>query len=233
VKAGIIAAGEGSRLAQGGIPTPKPLVEVCGVSLLERTLRLLAASGIEEVALIVNEAFAEVASVATGLGLLPVRTVIKSTESSMHSLHELAPLVGDARFVLCTVDSIVLPAEFTGFVDHFRAHPELDLLLSYTDFVDDEKPLYIGVAEDQRVLGLGDSVKNSPHVTVGLYGMSPAVLPNLEKCIARGTKRLRNFLGQLLHDGVAAQGYRLSKAVDVDRPSDVRVAEDFLREHRI
>ena len=34
----IIAAGEGSRLREEGIDTPKPLVRLCGVTLLERLI---------------------------------------------------------------------------------------------------------------------------------------------------------------------------------------------------
>jgi len=40
--------------------------------------------------------------------------VIQTTASSMHSLHHLASYLRDDRFLLCTVDSIVLPHEFAG-----------------------------------------------------------------------------------------------------------------------
>ena len=233
MKAGIIAAGDGSRLAAGGVAVPKPLVRVGGVPLLEHTLRALAAARVEEIALIVNERMAEVARFAEELRLpVPVRSVIRTTASSMHSLYHLRGLLGDARFLLCTVDSIVIAEEFQGFVDAFVGHPELELLLSYTDFVDDEKPLYIGVDEQQQVVSLGANAAGSPFVTVGLYGMGPRVFAVLERAVREGRERLRSFLGMLLEEGVAARGFRLSKAVDVDRPEDLAVAEELVRSWR-
>ena len=45
----IIAAGEGSRLAQEGIGTPKPLVEIGGMMLIDRLLRIFIDNGASEV----------------------------------------------------------------------------------------------------------------------------------------------------------------------------------------
>ena len=41
----IIAAGEGSRLVQEGVKTPKPLVEVGGEKLIDRLIRIFLANG--------------------------------------------------------------------------------------------------------------------------------------------------------------------------------------------
>ena len=232
MKAGIIAAGDGSRLEQAGIPVPKPLVELGGMTLLERTLRLLWENGIEEVAFIVNERMASIATHVNDLHPpIPVHPLVKTTESSMHSLHELSRLLGDDRFVLCTVDSIMVPQEASEFIRGFMARPEVDVLLSYTDFVDDEKPLRIGLDEDERVVSLGESASESPFVTVGLYGMSPSVMPLLESAVSRGMKKLRNFLGSVVESDAEVRGFRLSKAIDVDRPEDMEVARAFLLEH--
>lgn len=235
MKAGIIAAGEGSRFVQAGIGVPKPLIEVGGVSLLGRTLSTLEAGGIDEVALIVNEQIAQ--DVAQHLEqhapALPLRTLVKTTESSMHSLFELSALLGEERFVLCTVDSIIPTAEAVGFIEAFRDHPDTEMLLSYTDFVDDEKPLRIAVAPDGRVTALGPEAEAAPYCTIGLYGMAPSVLPLLRQTVERGMRKLRNFLGFALHSGAEVRGHRISKAIDVDRPADLRVAEAFLRQHQV
>jgi len=55
MKAGIIAAGEGSRLRSEGITTPKPLVPVNGVPLIERLIMSFIHAGIDELVCIVNE----------------------------------------------------------------------------------------------------------------------------------------------------------------------------------
>ncbi len=207
------------------------MVKVGGMTLVERTLRLLAYSGIDEIAIIVNEAMAEVARHVEAIDLpLPVRIVVKSTESSMHSLHALSPHLLKDRFILATVDSIILRQEAADFVQHFVSHPEVDVLLSYTDFVDDEKPLRIDVSADGRVVGLGARAQASTFVTVGLYGMNPTVVPLLNENVKSQMSRLRNFLGLLQQRGATMSGYRLSKAIDVDRPEDIEAAEAYLRE---
>lgn len=249
MRAGIIAAGEGSRLKAAGILTPKPLLPVGGRSLLERTLRNLSAAGVTEVALIVSEAMAEVADVARVLcPPLAVTPVIRTTASSMHSLYHLRPGLREEPFVLCTVDTVLRREELIDFVHEFRDRPELDLLLAYTDFVDDEKPLYIGVSETEgraMVTSLGQQARGSPFVTAGLYGMRPTIWPVLEQAVASGVERLRNFLGLAVRGGgeraeeegstgrgrLRVGGYRISQAIDVDRPGDVEVAERFLRQH--
>lgn len=232
MKAGIIAAGDGSRLAAAGIPTPKPLIEVGGVSLIARTLDLLCRSGVDEVVYIVNERMTTVATHVDDLEPpIPTRAIVKTTPSSMHSLYELSSHLRQDRFVLCTVDSIMVPHEATSFIRHFAAHPEVDALLSYTDFVDDEKPLRIAVGEQQQVTAVGDAACDSPFVTVGLYGLSPSLLPLLDLAVQRGMKKLRNFLGLVVESDAKVVGYRLSKAIDVDRPEDIQVAQEFLRQH--
>jgi choline kinase len=226
MKAGIIAAGEGSRLAQEGCP--KPLLRVGGQTLLERTLRALETSGIEEVALVARDP--RVVTHAEQLDILPVTAVTKVTDSSMHSLYELRVSVEDERFILCTVDSIIPPAEFAGFVQSYADRPEVEVLQSYTDYVDDEKPLRIAVDDADHVTAIGDDAEGSPFVTVGLYGIGPRAYALLEPAVRSGVKKLRNYLNLVLQSGVAMAGYRLSKAIDVDRPCDVRAAEDFLLE---
>ena len=51
----IIAAGEGSRLAQEGITQPKPLVKVHGEHLIERLIRIFTDNDAEEIVVICND----------------------------------------------------------------------------------------------------------------------------------------------------------------------------------
>jgi NDP-sugar pyrophosphorylase family protein len=232
MKAGILAAGDGSRLAKAGIVTPKPLVKVGGLSLIERTMRALVDAGVDEIAFIVNERMAAVAEAVAGLRLpVPIHPLVRTTPSSMHSLHELAASLCKQRFVLCTVDTIMHSHELCAFIRHFEMHPEVDVLLSYTDFVDDENPLRVAVDHNERIVGIGPRAETSPYVTLGLYGMSPSVFPVLDRAVADGVHRLRNFLGRVLDEGLTMSGRRISKGIDVDRPEDVAVAEAFLLEN--
>ena len=119
MKYAVIAAGEGSRLANEGITTPKPLIEVSGERLVDRLLRIFEAQGASEVAVICNE---QMAAVRTHLQTvqqkyrLPLRLVVKSTPSSMHSMWELRRWLGDSPFVLTTVDTIFREEESAHFL---------------------------------------------------------------------------------------------------------------------
>ncbi len=233
MKAGILAAGDGSRLAAGGVTAPKPLVQVGGISLIERTMRALVSAGADEIAYVVNQRMTSVCDAVRSFHLpVPVHAVIQTTPSSMHSLHALAPWLRDERFILCTVDSVMRDRELQGFVRAYASRGEREVLLSYTDFVDDENPLRIALGKDERVLALGAAAASSPFVTLGLYGMGPAVFAPLERAVAEGEQRLRNFLARLLSAGLPLFGHRIDKGVDVDRAHDIQVAEAFLQEAR-
>lgn len=56
MQAVILAGGKGTRLAERLGGKPKPLVDVCGVPLLERQVRLLEAHGVDDILVLVNHA---------------------------------------------------------------------------------------------------------------------------------------------------------------------------------
>ena len=51
----IIAAGEGSRLAQEGVKWPKPLVRLNGVALIDRLIDIFLRNNATSISIIVNE----------------------------------------------------------------------------------------------------------------------------------------------------------------------------------
>ena len=51
----IIAAGEGSRLAQEGVKWPKPLVRLNGVALIDRLIDVFLKNNATSISIIVNE----------------------------------------------------------------------------------------------------------------------------------------------------------------------------------
>ena len=153
MKYAIIAAGEGSRLAQEGVQAPKPLVKVNGEQLIDRLIRVFMDNNAEEIVVICNEVMTDVAdhlAEVKRMGLngrsVPLSYVVKSTPSSMHSFFEISRFLGDGKFVLTTVDTIFRENEFAQYVKAFE-QVEADGMMGVTDFIDDEKPLYVGVEE--------------------------------------------------------------------------------------
>lgn len=230
----IIAAGEGSRLKDEGIAVPKPLVEVGGERLIDRLLRIFVDNGADDIVVICNDRSPLVADRLRSVqrsGLcgraVPLRFIVGSTPSSMHSLYAMSYMLAGEPFVLTTVDTVFDEGEFSRYVAAFRR--STDCLMGVTDYVDDEKPLYVGVDDDMTVTGYYDSAPGAtgvgPHVSAGIYGLQPSALAVLERCISRGEARMRNFQRALLREGETLRAFAFSHVFDIDHASDITKAE--------
>jgi NDP-sugar pyrophosphorylase family protein len=235
MKYAIIAAGEGSRLAQEGVAAPKPLVRVAGEQLIDRLMRVFAGNDASEICVICNEQMTDVAAhlqTVAAAGVLPLKFTVRSTPSSMHSMWELSRWLHDEPFVLTTVDTIFREQEFTAYVAAFQqliARGEADGLMGVTDYIDDEKPLYVATDEALRITAFLDSCDHPQYISGGIYGLTPQAIPVLQRCIERGESRMRNFQRALVADGLRLKAYPFSKVLDIDHASDIQKAEAFLR----
>lgn len=239
MKFAIIAAGEGSRLAAEGVSLPKPLVEVCGEPLIDRLIRIFMDNNAEEIVAICNDATAAVSSHLVHIqqdGLkgrpVPLRFCVKSTPSSMHSFYEISPWLAGETFCLTTVDTIFHENEFKSYVEALRKATQddgWDGLMGVTDYVDDEKPLYVATDGDLQITGFLDQSDACRYISAGIYGLSPSAINALNGCIGRGESRMRNFQRALVADGQRLKAYPFSKVLDIDHASDIAKAESFLR----
>ena len=235
MKYAIIAAGEGSRLAQEGIARPKPLVKVGTECLIDRLIRVFIQNGATEIVAICNEQMTEVRAHLQQIqqaGEIPLKFVVKSTPSSMHSMWELSRWLRDEPFVLTTVDTIFREEEFRTYVDTFRENVEqgeADGLMGVTDYIDDEKPLYVSTDDDLQITGFLDRCDSPRYISGGIYGLTPRSIDTLGRCIERGESRMRNFQRALVADGLRLKAWPFSKVLDIDHASDIQKAECFLR----
>ena len=232
----IIAAGEGSRLIQEGIRTPKPLVEVGSEKLIDRLIRIFLANDASQIVIICNEQMKEVSAHLISLKQtlqIPLQLVVKSTPSSMHSMWELSSWLDDGPFVLTTVDTIFREQTFSEYVRTFQDlmnSGTADGLMGVTDYIDDEKPLYVATNDRLDITGFHDvRCEGVKYVSGGIYGLSSQSLETLRRCIERGESRMRNFQRALVNDGFQLKAWPFSKIFDVDHASDVQKAEVFLR----
>ena len=235
MKYAVIAAGEGSRLTKEGNTTPKPLIEVNGERLVDRLLRIFEAQGASEVAIICNEQMKEVKDHLMAVQQtyrLPLRLVVKSTPCSMHSMWELSRWLDDGPFVLTTVDTIFREEEFDAFVQTFSGlleTGEADGLMGVTDYIDDEKPLYVSTDDDLWITAFLDQCDSPRYVSGGIYALTPRSLSTLHDCVMNGEQRMRNFQRGLLRDGLKLKAWPFTKVLDVDHVSDIQKAEAFLQ----
>ena len=238
MKYAIIAAGEGSRLASEGIAAPKPLVKVHGECLIDRLVRVFASNAADEIFVICNEQATAVAQHLTQLETegyegkkLPLRHIVKSTPSSMHSFYELSRLVGEDPVVLTTVDTIFREQEISAYVENFEKAlaQGYDCMMGVTDYIDDEKPLYVATDAADDITGFYDKYEDGiRYISGGIYGLTAPCIRILEDCMQNGVSRMRNFQRALVAGGLKLKAYPFSKVLDVDHATDVEKAEQFL-----
>ena len=148
----------------------------------------------------------------------------------MHSLHALSHLLRGDKFCLTTVDTIFKEQEVTEYIKAFEAS-HYDGLMAVTDFIDDEKPLYVDTDSTLRITAFSD--KRNPgnqYISGGIYGLSPRALTTLAHCIEQGEERMRNFQRALIADGFNLKAHPFGKIIDIDHADDIAKAEKFLAE---
>lgn len=231
---GIIAAGEGSRLAQEGVLLPKPLVDLNGQPMIGRLISLFAECGAESVSVVINEQMTQVREYLESYHMpegIPLEIKVKSTPSSMHTFYELASMLrGKGRFIATTVDTIFRPEEFQRYAQAFRNAPaEVDGMMAMTGYIDDEKPLYIETDAEDNILAFRDTVwPGAKYISAGIYGLDDSALKVLDDCMEQGISRMRNFQRALVGAGLHLKGYPMGKVMDVDHASDLEKAREFL-----
>jgi len=230
---GIIAAGEGARLAKEGFTLPKPMVQLHGEILIDRLIAVFARNRAESVHIIINEA-SEVLEdhLLQAKYPVPVFIVKKSTPSSLHSFYELLKSTEQpSDFCLTTTDTVFIEEEFEAYINAFQAAPSLDGLMAVTSFVDDESPLFVKTNEQLWITDFCDTNNEPiPYVSGGIYCLRSRALAQVTQAVESGTNRMRNFQRRLVAEGLQLKAFPFQKIVDIDHVKDIETAELFLSE---
>ena len=231
MKFAIIAAGEGSRLANEGIKVPKPIIKIQGVPIIERLVMLFASHGASGISIIINSQQPDTLNLLERLKeKYPIEIVIKDTPSSMHSLHALSHLLRGDKFCLTTVDTLFHEEEFAEYINTF-CKDYCDGLMAVTDYIDDEKPLYVDTDNELNITAFRDTPSpDSKYISGGIYGLTPKALDILDCCMEDGIARMRNFQRRLVEAGMKLKAHPFSKIIDIDHAEDIEKAEEFFAE---
>lgn len=223
----IIAAGEGSRLAQEGVTLPKPLVRLHGEPMIGRLINTFLSCGAESISVIINESMPEVRTYLESIELpVPLRLTVKSTAGSMQSFHELSRTLDDGPFCLTTVDTVFSPEEFRRYIRAFEADTEADGYMAVTTYVDDEKPLYVAADTADNITGfLDNAVPGVRYISGGIYALRPQAVEILADCMEAGVTRMRDYQRALVASGQRLKAYPFGKIIDVDHAADIAAAE--------
>ena len=227
----IIAAGEGSRLAQEGVALPKPLVNLNGTPMIKRLIDIFMRCNATSLSIIVNEEMHQVREYLESLEIpVPFRLIVKSTPSSMHSFYEVSRHFEEGKFCLTTVDTIFHEEDFRKYIEAFENDTTgANGYMAVTSFIDDEKPLYIDTDSDLNITAFKDEAWDGvKFISGGIYGLTPPALRVLEECMTNGVSRMRNYQRALVDAGLKLKAFPFEKIVDVDHAGDIATAEAFV-----
>lgn len=227
--AGIIAAGEGSRLRASHPQVLKPLIPVAGSPLCHWVAGSLQRAGITDILLLHNSGGGDIPeSLQTAFPVLRWRFLQRDTASSWESFRLVSRRLAESSpgFLISTVDALIPFTEIKNFAALAASDKKAVAAMALTEFVDDEKPLRAEMDSSGRLTSLGGAAGR--YVTSGLYYMTAAEARRMPA--ASRYSALRDYWIGLLSQGRFVRGIRLSKTIDVDRPGDIAAAEDFLKE---
>lgn len=235
MKYAIIAAGEGSRLAEEGVREPKPMVRINGERLIDRLIRVFNDNGAEGIVVVYRQSMAGVGthleSLRSTAGGAGIEIVAATTPSSMHSMLAISDRLEDGPFCLTTVDTVFDEQAFARYVGALKetlAGGGADGVMAVTDYIDDEKPLYVATDGDMNITAFLDAADGCRYVSAGIYGLTPGAIGVLRRCVERGESRMRNFQRALLSEDMRLKAFNIGRAFDIDHAADIAKAEAFL-----
>lgn len=228
----VLAAGSGSRLKESGVKVPKPLVKVGGMTLIHRLFTVFQQCGATKISVIINPDSRMLLSRMLKMSaIFPLYFRVKTTESSMHSLYELLPILGDDKLCLTTVDTVFEEKKFKQYIDAFSEMDDCDALMAVTQYIDDEKPLYVDVDDDMNIKGFyneDNKEENYKYISAGIYGLTPACMEVLKECISAGKQRMRTFQQELIKHGLKVKAFDIGDVIDVDSADDIPKAQALI-----
>ncbi len=226
----VLAGGEGSRLARGGIPLPKPLVEIAGRPQVLHLLETFAELGCASLTCVVRSDSSPVLSLLEAQRFrVPFRVLARRTPSSLHTLVEGLGAIPPGPVFCSMVDTVMRPGDWRAVYGATKRYlaDGADAVLAVTPFVDDESPVYVGRQAGGFVRSVGDEPVDPPCVTGGVYGLGDAARGAAVEAVGRGLQQMRRFLEALATEARIAT-IEVPRIIDIDRPSDLATANAWL-----
>ena len=226
----ILAAGKGSRLNGTAGESPKCLVELGGISLIDRQIRLLREAGIDDIVVVVG-CQAERVRRACGHNITYIENVRYAQTNSLYSLWLARPLLYEG-FVVLNCDVLFHPALLT---DLLTSRHENALLLGYREasqppYGDEEMKVQVRsgrVVDMSKVMDPAEADgENLGIVKFGARGAA-ALVGIMDDLIAGGGLRdwaPRAFAQFARHHPLHAIGTRGLPWIEIDFPEDYQRA---------
>lgn len=233
----ILAAGKGLRLNGAAGSTPKCLMEIGGVSLIERQIQALKASGVDDLVVVVGFE-AERVRKACGPEIRFIENTRFDETNSLYSLWLARDLLFDG-FIVLNSDVLFHPQLLSDLI---TARYEDALLVAYSNpssgqLGDEEMKVKV---RGGRVVDISKTMNpleaDGENVGIVKFGASGAkvVVEHMDALIAKGSRRdwapraFLSFAGERALHAVDTRGYPW---IEIDFPEDYRKAiNDILPE---
>ncbi len=232
-KAVVLAAGPGSRLSGSGPLSPKPLVKLLGVSLLERQLRCLAQlSELDEVIVVVGSEGDVVRDRLERSGPWPFAlSAVENpdwAQGNGTSLYAAKKWVDGENFYVLMVDHLFEP----GTLEKFAAEVGGGLALSVSN--GGGHALRLGDAtkvriDDQGLIrAIGKDLADFRAVDMGLFHLDGRIFQSLEQAFQEGEHSLTSGVQRLIAQSPLRAVPSPFTWFDIDTSEDFRHAERHL-----
>lgn len=186
----IQAGGKGERMRAGGEQTPKVLIEVRGVPLLERLLRQIVAEGAREFYIITGYAAERVESHVLAMRDIPSGTTFRFIRESAPrgNVGALSELAGIDQPVLFAFGDLLTNLRFKTL---FQVHRDRRAVITVASHLEQHR-LQLGhlIVENDKVIDYREKPEYAFLICSGILAVEPEVLKFLPKEGAVGMNKL-------------------------------------------
>ncbi len=239
MKAVILAAGRGKRLAPYTDAVPKPMVQVGGAPLLSHILGRLKAVGIRDVYLVVHYLAEKIeAHFGDGAGVGLRLTYLRQespTGGTANALLMAEPFAGDAPFLMCWGDIVTDASEYRRVIDRFRSGDcDAAMIVNYVEDTSAGGAVY--KEADGRVTRIVEKAppgtQTTPWNNGGIFVFSPDIFDDLLRTplSPRGEREIPQTLQLMIDAGRRVYAVEMEhERLDLTRPEDVPRVDRILR----
>jgi choline kinase len=229
----IIAAGYGSRLA--ALSPSKPLTPVCGVPIIELSIRQAMLAGVTRVVVVTGheanrlESFLAALSLRLGIAIVPVRLSDWSTPNG-HSVIAGATRC-EGNYLLMMADHLFDVEILARLITEARADCGLTLAIDRqidSPLIDPEDATWVETGDQGMIRAIGKTIARYDAVDCGAFLATPELAPAIRAAIAAGKPGSLSEGVQVLAAANRAATLDIEDAwwIDIDDPHYHALAEE-------
>ena len=228
----VLAAGRGSRLANGTESPPKPLARVGGITLLERTLLTLKKAGVTEFVIVIGHRGKEIRdSIELSRPNLPITWVTNLDWEKQNGVSVLAAeSYARDRFLLTMADHVFFPETVKRLREAKLLDGEallaIDRKVAACPDLDDATKVLL---HENRIKAIGKHLAAFDAIDTGIFHCSSALFQALRKSAREGDCALSDGIRTLAETGrMKVFDIEGEEWLDVDTPAMHGLAETML-----